>query len=719
MSATAVPKPANAGVGQAAVVNTRLSFANVRRGPGTNYQEVGIIRDKSLVTYYPASRQGDWLWVEQLNIAGWISTTVATFNHVNVEPPKDFPPTPYDGKVSIWHWKGQAIPETTIAQFVANLKKNAPNVKGVFVKIGDGSAWQGRFDEGDMAVNGPADVARWVRVLEDNGMEFHGWIVLKGRDIDGEADIVVKTSNVAGVKSVILDVEPYSQYWEVGPEPIAPLMQKMRAGVPQGFHIGLCIDPRQAHYKSVFPEEWYPYVDSVHTMSYWRTFRRTVENTLEETYRVWGGYGKPIIPVLQADQATVQEQRDAVILSTTQYGARGVSWWRYGVVAQWDIINTPLSVGGVTPPSQPGDTPLPPNTSIGKELVIFNGQTGFRSGTYTGQQEFVSVQGSYGWNYAYTATQSQRSRVWAEWATQLPEDGIYQISVFIPSRHATTRRARYKIHGIRGTNTEVVVDINQSIYRNEWVSLGVFDLVKNQQNAGKIFLNDVTGETGQEIAFDAVRYRQIVKVDAGSPPADGGGVVIPPGVFISDGYDAPVGTADERAGGISTTNWSNWFGQWRDATGFGRNTVAAYITGSNAYHTGVDLNWRWGNEDIGMPVYSPANGVVIFQAELNVWGNVTVVRHDPLFRVDGPVYYSRHAHMQNVRVKVGDRVQRGTQLGEIGTANGRFIAHLHYDIVRTTILETNPGDWPGMSITRVERDYVDPKSFTINHRPKR
>lgn len=713
MSTTSVPKPTNAGARQAAIANTRLSFANVRRGPGTNYQEVGIVRDQALVTYYPNSNQSGWVWVEQLNVAGWISTSVVTFTHVDVEPPTSFPPTPYDGKIAVWHWKGQAIPETTIAQFINNIKRDAPNVKSIFVKIGDGSAWQGRFDEGDMAINGPADIARWVGALEHHGLEFHGWIVLKGRDIDGEAQIITQASNVPGVKSIILDVEPYRGYWEAGREPIAPLMRMVRAGVPQGYHIGFCIDPRRAHYNSVFPEEWFPFVDSVHPMSYWQTFRRSVESTLQETYEVWGGFGKPIIPILQGD-ASLQEQRDAVALSTIKYRSRGVSWWRYGVISQWDVINLPLNVDTDDSSDQPSDSPLPPNTTIGHEALIFANREGFRNGTYTGRPEFAEAPGSYGWNYLYTATQPRQSKVWAEWATTLPEDGNYQISVFIPSQNATTRRARYKIHGIRGTNTEVVVDINQSIHRNEWVPLGVFDLVKDQPNAGKVFLNDVTGEADAAIAFDAVRYRQIVRVDA--PPSDGDS--FPPGVFVADGYDAPIGTQAERDGAIQTAGWSRWFGDWRDATGFGRNTVAAYITSANAYHTGVDLNWSWGNADLGKPVYSPASGVVIFTADLNVWGNVTVIRHDPLFRPDGPVYYSRYGHMQNVRVRAGDRVQRGTQIGEIGTGNGRFVAHLHYDIVRTRILETNPGDWPGMNLSRVERDYVDPKQFTVDHRPK-
>ncbi|MFW5692338.1 MAG: peptidoglycan DD-metalloendopeptidase family protein [Chloroflexota bacterium] len=708
MSPAPVPKPGNAGSGQAAVIDTRSTFVNVRSGPGTTYDDIGDIRDKSLVKYYPATQRNGWVWVEQFTLGGWVATSVATFNHVDVEPPKDFPPTPYDGGSAIWHWKGQAVQETTIAEFAANIRRLAPNVRHIFVKVGDGSSWQGNFDSGDMAVDGPDDVARWVRILAEHDLEFHAWSVLKGRDIDGEADIIIRTANVPGVKSFILDVEPFEHYWQVGPEPIAPLMTKARAGVPPGYHIGMAVDPRRVHYKSIYPDEWFPFIDSIHTMSYWRTFRRTVEDTLEETYAVWGGYGKPLIPILQGSSSTIEEQKEAISLATTRFGAKALSWWRYGVIPQWEAINIPLSVDD-QPDNKPGDDGPPPDTVFGHEVLIFAGKEGFRSGTYTGQEEFQTYQGTFGWDYLYTSTEPTTSKVWAEWRTTLPEDGVYQISVFVPARFSTTKKARYKIHGIRGTSTEVIVDINQSIHRNEWVPLGVFDLVKNQQNAGKVFLNDVTGEVGREISFDALRYRQIIRLEPKpSPPSD---------VPVADGFDAPVGTAEERAGGINTsTNY--WFGEWRDATGFGRDTVPGYISSQGAYHTGVDLNWKFGNSDLGQSVYAPASGVVIFQANLKFWGNVTVIRHDPLFTPTGPVYYTRYGHMQNVTVKVGDRVERGQKIGEIGTGGGRFIAHLHYDVVRTAILETKPSDWPRMDINRLLGDYVDPLTFTVNNRPR-
>jgi len=716
MSSPSVPKPASAKDGVLSTAKTTSSFANIRSGPGTQYADIGDLFNNSIVTQYPQSNTSGWVWIEQPGSAGWVSTSVVSFTAINTQNPVNTP-TPYDGKIAIWHWKGTAIPEQTIAQFAQNVRKNTPNVKQIWVKVGDGNSWQGKFDSGDLAINGPADVDRWVTILGQHGLEFHAWVVLKGEDIQGEANIMIATGQRPGVKSIIMDVEPYEHYWKAGPTPIKPLMTMVRQALGNNFHIGLGIDPRRAHYETVYPNEWRPFVDSVHPMCYWRTFRRTVADTLKETYEVWGGFGKPIIPILQGDAALL-DQQEAHMLATKQYKAKGLSWWRYGDTAQWTAVNTPVPAasvdtggGGNTGGISTDLTNTPPQgTAFAEEKVVFFGQPGHRSGTYTGQSEFKQTSGAMDWKFSYTSTQETQSKVWSEWKTTLPADGIYQISVFIPAKNATTKKARYKVHGIRGTNTEVIVDLNQSIYRNVWVSLGIFDLVKTQENAGKVFLNDVTGEKDREIAFDAVRFRRIVKIENNNNNNNNNN----PGVPIADGFDSPVFESIADAKG--TTLWPTG---WRDATGFGRKTASAYISERRAYHPGVDLNLGTWDQDRGKPVYATASGVVIFQGDLKVWGNVTVIRHDPLRTADGAVYYSRYGHMQNVIVKVGDRVQRGQKIGEVGKGFGNFAAHLHFDIVRTEALVRFAGDWPGMDLARLERDYVDPLEFIRNNRPKR
>lgn len=705
-SADFVPKPASAGSGQTAIAHTRSAYANIRTGPGTQYRDVGDVWDKSLVVYYPATRTSDnWYWVETQGVSGWVAGSVVTFEQaIGPGHSPSYRPTPYDQAVALWHWKGDSTPFNNLQAFVSDVKQRAPNLKQLWVKTSDGREWQGRYDRSTMAINGPQDITRYVQILQASNMEFHAWCVPHGLDVDLEASLIAATCNTPGVKSMVLDIEPYAGFWQGGREAIRPFMLKLRQMVGARFHIGMSVDPRPHHYESIFPAEWMPFVNSIHPQCYWATFRSTPEDTLKSMVDTWGGFGKPIIPALQGD-APISEQEVAHTLATQRHGFAGLSWWRYGTISQYNIVNRPVNV--VTTPT----TPTEPTDHFAEEILIVPNGPGFRSGTYTGRQEFQQYMGTWNWDVLHKNTEPAVSKVWTEYRANLSESGRYEIAVFIPARHSTTQRARYKIHGIKGTNTEVVVDIDQSRNRNRWVPIGIFDLVKGAPNAGRVFLNDVTGEADKEIAFDAVRFRRIVTVSPGgtSPTTPGTRPSIVNGVFVADGYDSPVGTAEQRRG---TRVWPEG---WSDASPFGR----LYFVGtpSEAYHTGADLNWGRPYEDKGLPVYSTANGVVMFAGVMAVWGNIIIIRHDPLYQPGARVLYSRYAHVQAMKVKPGDRVKRGDQIAEIGDAFGQFVPHLHFDLSPTSILETRPNDWPAKNLAALQKNYIDPLEFIRNNRP--
>ncbi|MCL4254702.1 MAG: M23 family metallopeptidase, partial [Anaerolineae bacterium] len=201
-------------------------------------------------------------------------------------------PTPYDGKTFVWHWRGNAVTEETLIELVDNLDEFAPNVSGIIVKVLDGETWQGSFDSGDMAINGVDDIARWVMVLEEYGLELHIWAVPKGVNIATETELLASVANVDGVQSLILDVEPYTGYWQGGEESVEPFMTSLREQITNpDFHIGLMIDPRPQNYDAIFPDEWRDYVDSIHPLVYWSTFRQIPEDTLQVMWETWGGYG--------------------------------------------------------------------------------------------------------------------------------------------------------------------------------------------------------------------------------------------------------------------------------------------------------------------------------------------------------------------------------------------------------------------------------------------
>jgi murein DD-endopeptidase MepM/ murein hydrolase activator NlpD len=606
--------------------------------------------------------------------------------------------TPYDGKSALWHWKGDSLAEETIEDLVTTIKTWAPHVTQVWVKTSDGDSWQGEFDsDRDLAIDNVASVDKWVRILSANGMEFHAWCVVKGRNITGEADRIIEVCNRPGVKSMVLDVEPYAGFWQAGREPIRPLMTRIRRGVGGRFHIAMAVDPRPRHKPSIFPEEWRPFINSVHLQLYWETFQRPYEEVLEEGYATWGDYGLPLFPVLPG--AAPRDEMDAARqLVINRFQSTGISWWRLGVIGpvEFPVINKPI-----VPGTDPGNGGTPGgNGRYGIEIVVTPDNPRYRDGAFGGQSPaalFKTFRNAWGWTTKYKTTVANSSQVWARWDPDLVASGWYEVSIFVPARHATTIRARYKLHGVLGTSAELEIPVRQSSYYNLWVPLGVYQFDANNSRAGLVFLNDLTGETDKEIAFDAVRWRQII----GITPTD---------KYLADGYDSPVGTAAERD---STDMWpSHWF----DATGFARRYRIG--TPSEAYHTGSDLNLNepYWDADAHSPVYSAASGVVIFAGRLPGWGNVIIIRHDPLI-TNQQQMYGRYAHVEEVRVTVGERVVRGQQISKVGNAEGLFAYHLHFDLSHTSILATQPWHWPKLDRDNLLANYKDPLEFVRNHRP--
>lgn len=701
-----IAKPTSSGEGKLALADTTVAWVNIRTGPGINYQDIGDLRDNTLVTYFPDTRSGDWVWIEQGRQTGWVHTGFIQFIDVQTaQRPTGGRATPYDNNVALWHWRGDALPYQSIEQLIADVKSKAPAVNAIWVKTTDGVDWMRRYDTREaLAISGPESIARWVQVLQNNAMTFHAWCVPKGENLELETDLIIKTCLVAGVKSLILDVEPYRGFWTGGREGIRPYMLRIRRMLPADFHIGMSVDPRTHHFASIFPDEWFPFINSIHPMIYWGEFRRPLPSVLEETYRVWGNYGRPLIPALQADTPP-DDMQSAQRLVTTLYGASGISWWRLGVsnAQQWAAINRPLTGNDPNEPEEPAPS------GFDNEQIIAPEQSGFRSGSYTGRQEFQSFDGTWGWKVYHKSTTTRTSDVWVQWRPTIKHAGQYEIAVFIPTRHATAQNARYRIEGVTGQTGQLLVTLDQSKHRNVWVTLGVYELNPATPNVGVVSLTDLTGEAAKSIAFDAVRWRRVTSPQNPAIPLPGDLII--DGVHIADGFDSPVGTAVQRK------NEAGWPQGWKDAAPYAK----LYLIGTprEAYHTGADLNFGTPYEDKGLPVYAPASGVVIFAAWLRPWGNLIIIRHDPLRSPTGRVLYTRYGHVQNMLVKVGDRVRRGMQIAEIGDGGGAFIPHLHYDISTTAVLSMSPGDWPGKDLQRLLKNYADPLEFTRANSPTR
>jgi len=102
-------------------------------------------------------------------------------------------------------------------------------------------------------------------------------------------------------------------------------------------------------------------------------------------------------------------------------------------------------------------------------------------------------------------------------------------------------------------------------------------------------------------------------------------------------------------------------------SGFGRRR--APLAGSTAMHTGLDISNR-----VGTPVRAPARGAVTFAAADGAYGISITVDH-------GNGMATRYAHLNKALVKVGDYVQRGDVIGELGNTGRSTGPHLHYEVL--------------------------------------
>lgn len=97
------------------------------------------------------------------------------------------------------------------------------------------------------------------------------------------------------------------------------------------------------------------------------------------------------------------------------------------------------------------------------------------------------------------------------------------------------------------------------------------------------------------------------------------------------------------------------------------------------HHAGDDLNGIGGmNSDLGDPVFSTADGLVLYAGEPSPgWGKLVVVAHKT---PDGKTLHSMYAHLDRIDMARGALVPRGGKIGTVGTANGYYPAHLHFEM---------------------------------------
>lgn len=141
---------------------------------------------------------------------------------------------------------------------------------------------------------------------------------------------------------------------------------------------------------------------------------------------------------------------------------------------------------------------------------------------------------------------------------------------------------------------------------------------------------------------------------------------------IADRFDSPIGTEE---GGF--TYDAQPFHQQNDERG--------------GMHEGQDLNGIGGeNTDDGDPVYASGRGMVVYAGTPSPdWGNVVILAHR---LPGGEIIQTLYGHLGKINAFRGQIVPRGQKIGSMGTTNGLYWAHLHYEAMVSSFNEAGaPG----------------------------
>ena len=129
-------------------------------------------------------------------------------------------------------------------------------------------------------------------------------------------------------------------------------------------------------------------------------------------------------------------------------------------------------------------------------------------------------------------------------------------------------------------------------------------------------------------------------------------------------------------------------------------------------HLGDDLNGIGGeNSDLGDPIYAIADGRVLLAREGGPgWGNVVILLHAYVEKGERKYVQSYYGHVQDMLVHPGEIVKRGQQIATVGTANGRYFAHLHFEMREFLTPFIGPG------YREDTRGWINPTKFVEEHR---
>lgn len=132
--------------------------------------------------------------------------------------------------------------------------------------------------------------------------------------------------------------------------------------------------------------------------------------------------------------------------------------------------------------------------------------------------------------------------------------------------------------------------------------------------------------------------------------------------------------SDRASGIIDSLDQINLTRIAADKVPFGRPVKSAYRLTSGfgprwgKIHSGADMA-----AGLDTPIYATADGVVVQAGWNGAYGKFIKIKHD--FGIE-----TRFAHLNGIRVKVGQKVSRGDRIGDMGTTGRSTGVHVHYEV---------------------------------------
>lgn len=129
----------------------------------------------------------------------------------------------------------------------------------------------------------------------------------------------------------------------------------------------------------------------------------------------------------------------------------------------------------------------------------------------------------------------------------------------------------------------------------------------------------------------------------------------------------------------------------RTASGFGWRIDPVYRT--RRFHEGMDFTAPTGTD-----IYATGNGTVRLAGWRQGYGNCVEINH-------GFGYLTLYGHMHQIKVKVGQKVNRGDVIGKVGSTGKSTGPHLHYEVhYKGKVM--NPQNYYYLDLTPEEYDQM-------------